>query len=167
MFKRILAPIDGSETSQSALESALSVARENGAELIPLFVVDVPMKAYEVPGGDPKYVRKALLNEGQRLADEALAAMQRDGIRGIPRVVEVGTPGASVPERILEEARAANCDLVVMGTHGRRGVKRLMLGSVAERFVRMSYCPVLLIPGGALAAETRAASAHENEKASS
>ena len=166
MYERILAPIDGSETSQSAFEFALSIARENGAELTPLFVVEVPIAAYTTPGGDPKYVHEALLKEGERLAGEALAAMRRDGVRGTPRVVEVDTPGGSIPERILEEAHAAHCDLVVMGTHGRRGVKRLMLGSVAERFMRMSCCPVLLIPGGALAGATGTTSAHETEKAS-
>ncbi|MFX1765438.1 universal stress protein [Paraburkholderia sp. A1RI-2L] len=167
MYERILAPIEGSATSQSAFKFALSIARGSGAELIPLFVVEVPISAYEMPGGNPMHVHEALLKEGQRLKDEALAAMQFNGVRGNPRVVEVDAPGGSVPERILDVARATHCDLVVMGTHGRRGVKRLMLGSVAERFVRMSSCPVLLIPGAAFAVETGAASAPETEDASS
>ncbi|PTB18945.1 universal stress protein UspA [Trinickia symbiotica] len=148
MYQRILAPIDGSETAQRALGFALSLAREIGAELIPLFVIDVPIAAYEAPGFDPSIVRDALQQQGEQLKAESQALMQREKVRGIARVVEVDAPGGNVAERILEEARTTGCDLIVMGTHGRRGVKRFLLGSVAERLVRMSCCPVLLIPGG-------------------
>ncbi len=147
MYKRILVPIDGSATAQRAFNYALAMARESHAELIPVYVVDIPMVAYEAPGFDPSIVRDALLQTGEQLKIEASAAMQRDDVKGTLRVVEVDQPGSSIPERILEEARATHCDLVVMGTHGRRGVQRLMLGSVAERFTRMSCCPVLLVPG--------------------
>ncbi|RDU99350.1 universal stress protein [Trinickia dinghuensis] len=147
MYTRILVPMDGSSTAQRAFDHALAMARECHAELIPLYVVDVPMVAYEAPGFDPTIVREALLQTGEQLKKETGAAMKRDDVKGTPRVVEADKPGANIPERILEEARATHCDLVVMGTHGRRGVKRLMLGSVAERFTRMSCCPVLLVPG--------------------
>ncbi|MGN6667427.1 MAG: universal stress protein [Trinickia sp.] len=147
MYKRILVPIDGSPTSQRAFDYALAMARESQAELIPVYVIDIPMIAYEAPGFDPSIVRDALLETGERLKTEANAAMERDDVKGISRVLEVDIPGSSIPERILQEARATHCDLVVMGTHGRRGVQRLMLGSVAERFTRMSCCPVLLVPG--------------------
>lgn len=147
MYKRILAPIDGSETSQRAFDTAVKIARDNHAELIPLYVVDVPIVAYEVPGFDPSFMRETLLQEGERLRMEALAAMQREHVSGTPHIVEVDAPGRDIAERILEEARATHADLVVMGTHGRRGIRRLVLGSVAERFVRMAGCPVLMIPG--------------------
>jgi nucleotide-binding universal stress UspA family protein len=147
MYQRILVPTDGSPTAQRAFDYALAMARESNAELIPLYVVDVPVVAYEAPGFDPSIVRDALLESGEQLKIEASAAMLREGVQGTVRVVELDVPGASIPDRILEEARATHCDLVVMGTHGRRGVQRLMLGSVAERFTRISSCPVLLIPG--------------------
>jgi len=107
-----------------------------------------------------------LLQEGERLKAETLAAMQRENVKGTPRVVEIDAPGGGIPERILEEARATRCDLVVMGTHGRRGVRRLVLGSIAERFARTSCCPVLLVPGsaeGAAPAEPAATSQTEKE----
>jgi nucleotide-binding universal stress UspA family protein len=161
MYQRILAPIDGSETAQRALGFALSLAREVGAELIPLFVIDAPIVAYEAPGIDPSIVRGALQEQGQHLKAESEALMQRENVRGAARVVEADKPGGDVAERILEEARATRCDLIVMGTHGRRGVKRFVLGSVAERLVRMSCCPVLLIPGSveAIAAKSEMAAA--------
>jgi nucleotide-binding universal stress UspA family protein len=148
MYQRILAPIDGSEAAQRAFTFALALARDVDAELIPLFVIDVPIMIYQAPGFDPSIVRDALQKEGEQLKTEAQALTQRDNVRGTPRVVESDEPGGDVAERILEEARAAACDLIVMGTHGRRGVKRLVLGSVAERLVRMSCYPVLLIPSG-------------------
>jgi nucleotide-binding universal stress UspA family protein len=154
MYQRILAPIDGSDTARRAFDVALAMARENGAELIPLYVVDVPMTAYEAPGFDPSILRDAYLEEGERLKADALAAMKRDGVKGEPRVVEAEAPGRDIAECILNEVRTAHADLVVMGTHGRRGFKRFMLGSVAERFVRIACCPVLLIPGGAGPSQT-------------
>lgn len=174
MYQRILVPIDGSPTAQRALDYALALARETHAELIPLYVVDIPMVAYEAPGFDPSIVRDALLETGEELKKNALAAMQKEHVSGTPRVVEILAPGVDIAERILEEARATHCDLVVMGTHGRRGVRRLVLGSVAERFARMSCCPVLLIPGSidegvadaaaTAATATQSASTHRTEK---
>jgi nucleotide-binding universal stress UspA family protein len=157
MYQRILVPIDGSPTAQRAFDYALKMARENRAELIPLYVVDVPLVAYEAPGFDPSIVRDAMLETGEQLKRDALAAMQKEDVKGAAHVVEIDRVGFDVADRILEEARAANCDLVVMGTHGRRGVKRLVLGSVAERFARMSCCPVLLIPGSVDSAPDTAA----------
>ena len=147
MYQRILAPIDGSETAQRAFAYALELAREVGAELIPIFVIVVPTAAYEAPGSDPSIVRDALQAQGECLKTDSDALMRRENVKGATRVVEGFQPGGDVAERILEEAGATGCDLIVMGTHGRRGVKRFMLGSVAERLVRMSCCPVLLIPG--------------------
>jgi nucleotide-binding universal stress UspA family protein len=165
MYKRILAPIDGSDTAAHALEFALKTAREHHAELVPLYVVDVPMLAYDTPGGDPTIVRDALLQEGEYLKTEALAAMQREKVKGAPLVVETSVPGGDIAQCILEEVRATHADLVVMGTHGRRGVRRLVLGSVAERFLRISCCPVLLIPGSLEgAAPAHAAAPAKTEK---
>ena len=147
MYQRILVPIDGSPTAQRAFDYALKLARESRAELIPLYVVDIPLVAYEAPGFDPSIVRDAMLETGEQLKRDALAAMKKENVKGVARVVEIDRVGFDIADRILEEARSANCDLVVMGTHGRRGVRRLVLGSVAERFARMSCCPVLLIPG--------------------
>lgn len=146
MYQRILAPIDGSETSRRAFDIALRTARENGAELVPLYVIDDPLLAYDAPGIDPSAARAAFLREGERLKADWLAAMQRENVKGMPRVVENDEAGNDIAQCIFEEARAIGADLVVMGTHGRRGARRLMLGSVAERFLRIACCPVLLVP---------------------
>lgn len=148
MYQRILAPIDGSETSARAFETALRVARESGAQVVPLYVVDVPLVGADAPGYDPSIVRDALFEEGSRVNDEARAKMEQAGVRGTPRIVETSPLGDDISHSILRIANEWPADLVVMGTHGRRGFRRLMLGSVAERFLRISSCPVLLVPAG-------------------
>jgi nucleotide-binding universal stress UspA family protein len=146
MYTRILAPIDGSEASSHAFETAVALARDHGAELLPLYVVDVPLIGAEAPGYDPSIVRDALLEEGAHLNADALAKMTRAEVAGAPRVVETGPFGDDIAHCIARVARESGADLVVMGTRGRRGFRRLMLGSVAERFVRIADLPVLLIP---------------------
>jgi nucleotide-binding universal stress UspA family protein len=149
MYKHILVAIDGSETSELALETALQAAQDNNAELHPLYVVDNPAMSYDVPGYDPSVLRNAMLEEGKRVTDEALAKMHLRNVRGAAQIDEVDLTFDSIAKRILIAADAVKADLVVMGTHGRRGFQRLVLGSVAERFVRMAHCPVLLVPGRA------------------
>jgi nucleotide-binding universal stress UspA family protein len=146
MYKTILAPIDGSATSARAFDTALQLARDNDAELRAVYVVDNPLVVYDSPGYDPSILRDAMCEEGKRVTDAALAKMQLEKVRGTVRIDEVELSVDSIADRILNMATAMQADLVVMGTHGRRGFRRLVLGSVAERFVRLASCPVLLVP---------------------
>ncbi|SAL04221.1 UspA domain-containing protein [Caballeronia arationis] len=148
MYNRILVPIDGSATASHAFDEALKLAHETGAELQALYVVDTPPPSYDAAGGVyyPD-IRDALLKEGAHLSADAVERMKREGVKGSPRVVEVDLTGDDVAHRILQSSVEFNADLVVMGTHGRRGWRRLVLGSVAEHFMRVANRPVLLIPG--------------------
>ncbi len=165
MYQRILVPIDGSETSTRAFSTALRIASETGAKLEPLYVIDLQPMTYAAPGFDASIVRDAFVEEGEHLKKETLAKMQRENVKGAPRVVEVEPPGGDIAQRILQEADDMRADLVVMGTHGRRGVRRLVLGSVAERFVRIARCPVLLVPANVESgASPHATAAPQSEK---
>jgi len=167
MYQRILAPIDGSATAARAFDAAVQLAREWGAELQPLYVVDVPVMIYDAPGYDPSVVRDAFLEEGKQVLDEALARMQRDNVSGTSRIAETDPVGGEIDiaHCILRAAADFKADLVVMGTHGRRGVRRLVLGSVAERFLRIAACPVLMISArGIPNAEAGASGAAQPEK---
>ena len=146
VYKRILVAIDGSETSVLALDAALQIAREADAELQPVYIIDAPLMAYDAPGYDPSILRNVLIKEGTRVTNEALAKMHLQKTRGVARIAEVDLYGDGIAQRLLVAADELKADLVVMGTHGRRGFQRLLLGSVAERFVRMATCPVLLVP---------------------
>ncbi|MFM0741814.1 universal stress protein [Paraburkholderia xenovorans] len=146
MYKRILVAIDGSETSGHAFDTALQLARDNDAHLQPLYVIDNPIMAYDASGYDPTILRNACVEESKRLMATALARMQQDNVAGEPRIVDVAPIGEDISERIRICANEFNSDLLVLGTHGRRGFKRLFLGSVAERVVRSASLPVLLVP---------------------
>jgi nucleotide-binding universal stress UspA family protein len=146
MYKRILVAIDGSETSEHAFDTALQLARDNDAQLQPLYVVDNPLMAYDASGYDPEILRDASVEEGKRLLADALARMKHENVAGVPRIVDVAPVGEDISERIRISANEFNADLLVLGTHGRRGFKRLFLGSVAERVVRSASLPVLLVP---------------------
>jgi len=87
-----------------------------------------------------------LFEEGQHVIDDALARMKSAGVSGTPRILEVSPLDGDIAEHILKAATELPADLVVMGTHGRRGVRRLVLGSVAERFLRLAHSPVLMVP---------------------
>jgi nucleotide-binding universal stress UspA family protein len=151
VYTRILVPIDGSETSAHALDTALQLAREHDAALKAIYVVDVPQLMYSGPGCDPSLVRDAFVKESVIVLADAAAKMLRAGVKGSTRVLEVDPLGDDIAQRITVAANEFAADLVVMGTHGRRGWRRLVLGSVAERFLRISTRPVLLIPLHAVA----------------
>jgi nucleotide-binding universal stress UspA family protein len=148
MFQRIVVAIDGSQTSRRAFEAALELAATHGAVLQPFYVVESTPLYFDVPGYDPSSLRTKLVEEGTTLGRDALDAMTARGVKG-----EVATAEASslddVSSLVLDAARAFNADLLVMGTHGRKGFQRLILGSVAERCLRQATLPVLLIPSAA------------------
>jgi len=121
--------------------------------------------AYEVPGFDPSIIRDAFEEEGKRIASDAGARIAKRSAKGVPRAVEVTPPGEDVAHRINQTADEWHADLIVMGTHGRRGFRRMVLGSVAERVLRGAACPVLMIPAqtAGSTAETATGSLVEKE----
>jgi nucleotide-binding universal stress UspA family protein len=146
MYRRILVPIDGSPTSMQGLAEAIRLAADQRAKLDVLYVVDElivvqSLDAFGVPNtGD--------LIEGLRQAGrEALAAAEalarRHRVKADFRMLDSRT--LRVCDVIVGEARKWRADLIVMGTHGRRGVTRMLLGSDAEGVLRASPVPVLLV----------------------
>ena len=131
----ILAPTDFSVYANQAVTSAFELAQVCGAKLSLLHVIEVPVYAIEValPLADLEQDARQSL---ARLLPEAAAAHVE-----VTRLVELGVPY----HKILEVARAEHVDLIVMATHGRTGLGHLVLGSVAERIVRLAPCPVLTI----------------------
>jgi nucleotide-binding universal stress UspA family protein len=131
----ILHPTDFSERSQYAFGLACALARDYGARLIVLHVAHVPAVAYEgmvLP--NPEEVRAAAQGQLDRLQVPAT------NVRAERRLEQ----GDAVTG-ILHVAEEANADLIVMGTHGRTGLERLLMGSVAEQVVRKATCPVLTV----------------------
>ncbi|KWK51279.1 universal stress protein UspA [Burkholderia stagnalis] len=146
MYSNILVALDGSETSLHALDAALTLASEMKARLTPVYVVDFLVPAYDALGYDPSILIDAFREEGLRVTADAAKRMAEHGVSGAPQIANVEPAGEDIAQRILIIARDAGADLIVMGTHGRRGFRRLMLGSVAERVLRGATCAVLMIP---------------------
>ncbi|WP_244849424.1 universal stress protein [Caballeronia sp. SL2Y3] len=148
MFKRIIVAIDGSRTSQRAFQTALDLAVQHEAVMQPFYVVESAPLYMDFPGYDPSPLQAGLAEQGATLAREAAEAMKASGIAGSV-VTADATASDDVASLILSAASTFNADLLVMGTHGRKGMQRLILGSVAERCLRQATLPVLLIPSAA------------------
>jgi nucleotide-binding universal stress UspA family protein len=141
-FARILCAFDGSPAARRAFDGAVAIAAERGAELHVLSVVqldDVYASRYESDGYDPGGTIGALYT----VAHAPLAALADDA-RALGVSVNVRIAGgADVAATIIGRAAQFSCDLIVLGTHGRRGVEREMLGSTAEAVIRAARLPVL------------------------
>lgn len=140
MFKRILVATDFAAASSRALDVAVRLAAENGARLTLLHVCEVPAYAYASMGLSPVDLLAPIVEVAEGHLDELVAATRKRGAT-VDGVFKVGSPY----EQILEVAAEVNSDLVVLGTHGRRGIARAAIGSVAEKVVRLCPVPVLIV----------------------
>jgi nucleotide-binding universal stress UspA family protein len=149
MYRRILVAVDGSSTSAAALAAALELARTLSAHVRLLHVVDSP---YDYPDvmfghvpGDLEELQQARHKVGQEVLDQAITQARRAQCE--PEACLMEGTGGRASQSIVEEARTWGADLIVVGTHGRRGFDRLLLGSVAEGVARTATVPVLLVRG--------------------
>jgi len=146
MYRRIAVGVDGSAHAERALEHAVALAKALGAALRIVHVVDqgwLPV-APEL-GLDLARISAARKAEGEDVLAAALVAARADGVAAETRLVETATPGEHPADALVAEAAAWPADLLVLGTRGRRGVERLLLGSMAEGVARRSSVPVLLV----------------------
>lgn len=144
MYKRILVAVDGSATSLRGLDEAIKVAQAFGGQLMLVHVVnELVMAADYVPSVYFEKIFQSLRESGTKVLDQAAATARRAGVPIEQRLIE--TVGARAADEIVKQAREWPADLIVMGTHGRRGLKRLVLGSDAELVLRLSAMPVLLV----------------------
>jgi len=153
MYKRILVAIDGSDTSDLALREAIGLAKDQNAMLRLIHVVDVTPSAYmaaevtvAVHFPLAEY-QKALKESGEKLLKTRATTAREAGVNVDTKLITVGMVGERIYEAIEEQSKQWPANLIVVGTEGRRGFQRLMIGSVAEGLVRISTKPVLLIRG--------------------
>ena len=143
MYETILFPTDGSDASLGALDHALELAGTYDATLHVLYVVDTSYSYGDFDGAavDLTPVFEALREEGERTIERV---EERAADAGVD-VVGATREDSAVHRSIVEYAEEADVDLIVMGTHGRRGLNRWLLGSVTERVVRAADAPVLTV----------------------
>lgn len=145
MYQRILVPVDGSPPSNRGLAEAIKLAKLTGARLRLINVVDVFVVAMEV-GVDAGYagdILPLMREGGQKTLAVARAEVEAAGV-SVDTVLREDF-AARVCDVIVGEAKAWGAELIVIGTHGRRGVGRLLLGSDAEQILRLAPVPVLLV----------------------
>ncbi|AWB26658.1 universal stress protein [Halococcoides cellulosivorans] len=139
MYDRILVPTDGSAEMETVIDHAVNLAQDHGATLHAVYIVDTATMGRMPVDSSWDSLAEMLREDGER----ALATVEdRAGDVPVERELREGAPSRA----IVEYAEACDADVIVMGTHGRGGIDRLLLGSVAERVVRTATVPVLVVP---------------------
>jgi nucleotide-binding universal stress UspA family protein len=144
-FSKILVAIDGSEPSMEAAEYAIEMAKKDTAQIIALTVNRIPLSSYGLatPEGELKssQEKEIILEYKERLANLAQIAKQHN----VELKTEIVNSQMSVDGTIVEYAESADVDLIIMGTRGRSGFKKLLLGSTASAVATYSPCPVMIV----------------------
>jgi len=157
MFKKILVAVDGSATANRGLKAAMNLAKDQKAVLLVLHVVDERTSVmYPESGMFLDKVIAMLRDAGRKIIAGAQREASKQGIQVQTKMVE--TMGLPVADIIVREARRSRADLIVLGTHGRRGIHRMVMGSDAEGVVRLCTVPVLLVRAPEPKARKRSAS---------
>jgi nucleotide-binding universal stress UspA family protein len=137
-YSSLLVPFDGSETSQRALLRACELSKEDGSEVSVLYVI--PRYEEMVNFFKTEAISKSLYQEAEKIAESAKKLAAGRGVQ-IKAVVQEG----HASEKILEIANKFKNDLIVMGTHGWRGMNKAIMGSTAERIIAYASCPILIV----------------------
>jgi nucleotide-binding universal stress UspA family protein len=142
-YRRILVAVDGSAAAARGLREAVRLAREDNAQVCILHVLNGNVPYTPLAGAPPINLLAVMRDSGRRVLEAARAQAQRAGVQA--KTVLMENPQRGPAASIVSQARKQRADLIVLGTHGRRGVRRLVLGSDAEQVVRKAPVPVLLV----------------------
>jgi nucleotide-binding universal stress UspA family protein len=147
MYQRILVPVDGSSTSRRGLDTAIEMARLTGASLRLVHVIDqlVFATGFEAGATYEHDILPRIRRNGARVLEDARTRVAAAGI-GVDTVLSECFARRTA-DVVLDAAKEWKADLIVIGTHGRRGINRLLLGSDAEQVLRGAEVPVLVIRG--------------------
>ena len=144
MYKHILCPIDGSETANAGMHEAIQFAKEQNAQLHFLHVIDTYIPIVDMSGDfNITYMIDILRENGAKIIKKAAAAAEKAGVNADTKTIE--SVGGRTASYIVQEAKNWPADLIIMGTHGLRGISRLVMGSDAENVLRTSNVPILLV----------------------
>jgi nucleotide-binding universal stress UspA family protein len=147
MYENILVPTDGSETANFAVHHAIDIAEQYGSTLHSLYVIDVDATSYGLGAEQVDRIRQGNLDEMPEVKDRATKATSYVAEKGddhgiaVENHYRIGEPSRSI-RNFVEDS---DIDLVVMGSHGRSGLSRVVLGSVAEKVLRRTHLPVLVV----------------------
>ena len=144
MYRRILVPVDGSETGRRGLDEALALARSLEAAIRVFHAIDtLPWLSLEVTAPAVQELVDRLRSNGESILNDSVGAVRAAGVAVDSRLIDA--MGTAAGECVIAEATSWPADLIVCGTHGRRGVRRMLMGSDAEYILRHSPVPVLMV----------------------
>lgn len=145
MYKKILVPIDGSATSNHALDTAVALAKTFGANLRLVHVIEemAYLTGYDPLGGYSGDLIGIMRESGSKVLADAVARAKAAGVDADTMLFD--RLGERLAETVAHSAKDWGADLIVLGTHGRRGVGRLLMGSGAEQIIRLAPVPVLVV----------------------
>lgn len=147
VYKKILVAVDDSETSTLAMQQAINLAKNQQATLRVIFVADAFIVVGDGVRFDFEQYENAVRGHGLSILNKMESLAREAGVSVESCIIENTEHSVRIPEKIVQDASAWHADLLVVGTHGRRGFNRLVLGSVAEGIIRMASTPVLLVRG--------------------
>lgn len=147
MYKKILVAVDGSHTSKLAVQEAVKMASLTSGTVHAVYVVDKSPIFNYAGYFDPTVLTDALRSDGRNALENVETVCRQSGVACANELVETEPLNDDIAQTLQRCAERLGAELVVLGTHGRRGMKRIVLGSVAEHFVRIATCPVLLVRG--------------------
>ena len=146
MYAKILVPVDGSDASTEGLKEAIKIAKSQGSGIRLLHIVNEFVFDYSYsPAAYAVNVVDSLRERGKSILAESAAQVRKQGLE--PETVLLESIGGPAADLIVAQAKDYHAELIVMGTHGRRGIRRLAMGSDAEQVVRLAAVPVLLVRG--------------------
>lgn len=148
LFSKILVPVDGSEYSLRAAQNAIDISIKYRSDLILLSVVPSKIRYGDssgIFGAVPPTYFKKYKNEAKKWFKQVIDKMKKEGLQIKKIKTDVVTTPVSIVSTILEYAENENTDLIIIGTRGVTGFKRILLGSVASGIVTYAHCPVLVI----------------------
>ncbi len=145
MYRNILVPVDGSDTSTSGVLEAIKLAKAEGARLRLVHVVNTAVVAMEYAAafGALSDLPQRLRDDGEATLKQVESVVRQNGLQS--EAIILGTTMDNTGELIINQAKEWPADIIVMGTHGRRGLARLVLGSNAEYVLRHTPVPILLV----------------------
>lgn len=147
MYKNILVPVDDSKTSNLAIQEAIKLAKVHKSSIRIIHVVDEFIFTTGEIELDFSAIETAMKKTGLAILDKMEKKVREAHIPVESFLIEITDYSGRVPEKIIEDSQNHHADVIVIGTHGRRGFNRLILGSVAEAVLRLATIPVLLIRG--------------------
>jgi nucleotide-binding universal stress UspA family protein len=144
MYKQILCPVDGSTTSNTGMNEAILLAKDQQAKLRFLHVIDTFFPILDISGDlNAVYLADILRENGKNILKKAEEAAKNAGVTADSIMIDA--MGSRVSKSVLSQAEEWHADLIVMGTHGLRGFERFMIGSDAQAILHTSPVPVLLV----------------------